>query len=54
MEGTDVFSSPTTCTAQTSLFMFGKTELSPSQLSICGDAMGEEILSPSNPGTTLC
>ncbi len=50
MEGTDVFSSPTTRTAQTSLFMFGKTELSPSPLSICGDAMGEEILSHKQPG----
>lgn len=45
-----MFSSPTTRTAQTSLFMFGKTELSPSQLSICGDAMGEEILSHKQPG----
>ncbi|AZF11577.1 Ais protein, putative [Pseudomonas sp. R2-37-08W] len=45
MERTDVLSSPTTRTAQTSLFMFGKTELSPGPLAICGDAMGEEILS---------
>ncbi|WP_124408642.1 histidine phosphatase family protein [Pseudomonas sp. R4-39-08] len=44
MERTDVLSSPTTRTAQTSLFMFGKTELSPGPLAICGDAMGEEIL----------
>ena len=28
---TDVLSSPTTRTAQTSLFMFGKTELSPAR-----------------------
>lgn len=45
MERTDVLSSPTTRTAQTSLFMFGKTELSPGPLAICGEAMGEEILS---------
>ena len=44
MERTDVLSSPTTRTAQTSLFMFGKTELSPGPLAICGNAMGEDIL----------
>jgi len=44
MENTDVLSSPTTRTAQTSLFMFGKTELSPGPLAICGPSMGEEIL----------
>ena len=53
MELTDVLSSPTTRTAQTSLFMFGKTELLPSQLAICGDAMGEEILSQKAPGHNL-
>jgi phosphohistidine phosphatase SixA len=53
MELTDVLSSPTTRTAQTSLFMFGKTELSPGPLAICGDAMGEEILSHKQPGRNL-
>ncbi len=53
MEATDVLSSPTTRTAQTSLFMFGKTELSPGPLAICGDAMAEEILSHKQPGRNL-
>jgi len=53
MERADVFSSPTTRTAQTSLFMFGKTELSPGPLAICGDAMGEELLSHKQPGRNL-
>jgi phosphohistidine phosphatase SixA len=53
MENSDVLSSPTTRTAQTSLFMFGKSELLPSQLAICGDAMGEEILSQKAPGHNL-
>lgn len=53
MERTDVLSSPTTRTAQTSLFMFGKTELSPGPLAICGDAMGEEILSHKQPDRNL-
>ena len=53
MELTDVLSSPTTRTAQTSLFMFGKTALSPGPLAICGDAMGEEILSHKQPGRNL-
>ena len=50
---TDVLSSPTTRTAQTSLFMFGKTELSPGPLAICGDAMGDEILGHKQPGRNL-
>ncbi|MGR3965041.1 histidine phosphatase family protein [Pseudomonas sp. 910_23] len=53
MEATDVLSSPTTRTAQTSLFMFGKTELSPGPLAICGDAMAEEILSHKKPSRNL-
>ena len=53
MEATDVLSSPTTRTAQTSLFMFGKTELSPGPLAICGDAMAEEILSHKQPSRNL-
>jgi phosphohistidine phosphatase SixA len=53
MEGSDVLSSPTTRTAQTSLFMFGKTDLSPGPLAICGDAMGEEILGHKTPGRNL-
>lgn len=53
MELTDVLSSPTTRTAQTSLFMFGKTELSPGPLAICGDAMGEEILGHKRSGRNL-
>ncbi len=53
MENSDVLSSPTIRTAQTSLFMFGKTELSPGPLAICGDAMGEEILSHKQPGHNL-
>jgi len=53
MEGSDVLSSPTTRTAQTSLFMFGKTDLSPGPLAICGDAMGEEILGHKIPGRNL-
>ncbi len=53
MERTDVLSSPTTRTAQTSLFMFGKTELSPGPLAICGDAMGEEALSHKQAGRNL-
>ncbi len=53
MERTDVLSSPTTRTAQTSQFMFGKTELSPGPLAICGDAMGEEILSHKLAGRNL-
>jgi len=53
MERADVFSTPTTRTAQTSLFMFGKTEVSPGPLAICGDAMGEELLSHKQPGRNL-
>lgn len=53
MENTDVLSSPTTRTAQTSLFMFGKTQLSPGPLAICGDAMGEEILPHKQPDRNL-
>ncbi|WP_124401191.1 histidine phosphatase family protein [Pseudomonas synxantha] len=53
MELTDVLSSPTTRTAQTSLFMFGKAELSPGPLAICGDAMGEEILGHKRSGRNL-
>lgn len=53
MEGSDVLSSPTTRTAQTSLFMFGKTLLSPGPLAICGDAMGEEMLTHKLPGRNL-
>ncbi|MGC6374012.1 histidine phosphatase family protein [Pseudomonas sp. K2I15] len=43
MENTDVLSSPTTRTAQTTLFMFGKSELSPGPLAICGPAIAEEL-----------
>lgn len=53
MESADILSSPTTRTAQTSQFMFGKTLLSPGPLAICGDAMGEEILSHKQPGRNL-
>lgn len=53
MDNSDVLSSPTTRTAQTSLFMFGKTQLSPGPLAICGDAMGEEILGHKIPGRNL-
>jgi phosphohistidine phosphatase SixA len=44
MGNTDVLSSPATRTAQTSLFMFGKTELSPGPLAICGSAMAQELI----------
>ncbi|MGH8450227.1 histidine phosphatase family protein [Pseudomonas sp.] len=53
MERTDVLASPTTRTAQTSQFMFGKTELSPGPLAICGEAMGEEVLTHKHPGRNL-
>lgn len=43
MENTDVLSSPTTRTAQTSLFMFGKAELSAGPQAICGPTIGEEL-----------
>lgn len=53
MQATDVLSSPTIRTAQTSLFVFGKTEVSAGPLAICGDAMGEEILSNKRPDRNL-
>ncbi|KAA0945517.1 histidine phosphatase family protein [Pseudomonas sp. ANT_H14] len=53
MDSSDVLSSPATRTAQTLLFMFGKTQLSPGPLAICGDAMGEEILGHKIPGRNL-
>ncbi|OLY74247.1 histidine phosphatase family protein [Pseudomonas sp. ATCC PTA-122608] len=53
MENTDVLSSPTTRTAQTSLFMFGKTELSPGPLAICGPAIGEELRPHKQPDRNL-
>ncbi|KAF1030773.1 MAG: Lipopolysaccharide core heptose(II)-phosphate phosphatase [Pseudomonas sp.] len=53
MANTDVLSSPATRTAQTSLFMFGKAELSPGPLAICGRAMGEELLPHKQAGRNL-
>ncbi|MDY7534233.1 histidine phosphatase family protein [Pseudomonas sp. Bout1] len=53
MENTDVMSSPTTRTAQTSLFMFGKAQLSPGPLAICGHAIAEEILPHKQPDRNL-
>jgi phosphohistidine phosphatase SixA len=53
MGNSDVLSSPATRTAQTSLFMFGKTELSPGPLAICGNAMAEEVLAHKADGRNL-
>lgn len=53
MENSDVLSSPSTRTVQTARFMFGKTRLSPGPLSVCGQAVGEEILTHKNPGRNL-
>lgn len=53
MEATDVLSSSATRTAQTALFMFGKTELSAAPLALCGDAIAKEILSHKHPGRNL-
>ncbi len=53
MGNSDVLSSPATRTAQTSLFMFGKTELSPGPLAICGNAMADELLAHKANGRNL-
>ena len=53
MEGSDVLASPTIRTAQTSRFMFGKTDVTASQQAVCGAAMGEELLSHKQPGRNL-
>ena len=53
MEGSDVLASPAIRTAQTSRFMFGKTDVTASQQAVCGAAMGEELLSHKQPGRNL-
>lgn len=53
MESSDVLASPAIRTAQTSRFMFGKTEVTSSQQAICGSAMGEELLARKQPGRNL-
>ncbi|NWC96746.1 MULTISPECIES: histidine phosphatase family protein [unclassified Pseudomonas] len=53
MQNTDVLSSPTTRTAQTSLFMFGKSELALGPLAICGPAIAEELRPHKQPDRNL-
>lgn len=53
MGASDVLASPTTRTAQTLHFMFGKSELTSGQQAVCGPAMGEELLSHKAPGRNL-
>ncbi|OCW22622.1 histidine phosphatase family protein [Pseudomonas sp. S3E12] len=53
MDGTDVLSSPAIRTAQTSRFMFGKTDMTSSEQAVCGKAMGEELLSHKQAGRNL-
>ena len=53
MENSDVIASPALRTAQTSHFMFGKAELTTNEKTICGKAIGEELLSHKQPGRNL-
>ncbi|MGY2291209.1 lipopolysaccharide core heptose(II)-phosphate phosphatase PmrG [Pseudomonas sp. SDO528_S397] len=53
MQNTDVLSSSTTRTAQTSQFMFGKVQLVSGPPVICGHAVGEEIRPFKQPDRNL-
>ncbi|OPA88047.1 histidine phosphatase family protein [Pseudomonas fluorescens] len=53
MDGSDILASPAIRTAQTSRFMFGKSDVTSGQQAVCGAAMGEELLSHKQPGRNL-
>ncbi|MGZ0716770.1 lipopolysaccharide core heptose(II)-phosphate phosphatase PmrG [Pseudomonas palleroniana] len=53
LERTDILASPATRTAQTAQFMFGKATLLSTPSTLCGKAMGEELLPHKQPGRNL-
>lgn len=53
MDGSDVLASPAIRTAQTLRFMFGKNELTAGERTVCGAAMGDELLTHKTPGRNL-
>lgn len=53
LENTDIVASPALRTVQTAHFMFGRAELTPSEKTICGEDIDEELLSRKRPGRNL-
>lgn len=53
MGNSDVIASPALRTVQTSHFMFGRAELTTSEKAICGEAIGDELLSRKQAGRNL-